>query len=163
MAFDTYLKIEGVDGESTTKGLEKQMEIFSFSWGASNPTTVGSGATGLSAGRVSVSSFHVMKKTEKSSALLFQACCSGKHFPTAELTMRKAGGDAGQLPFLKYKFEDVLIESVQWSGSTGGDDSPTESLSLAFGKCEVEYQQQSADGNVGNPVLAAWDIRTVSA
>lgn len=163
MAFDTYLKIEGVEGESTAKGFDKQMEIYSFSWGASNPTTVSAGSSGLSAGRVSVSSFNVMKKTEKASPTLFQACCTGRHFPTAELVMRKAGGEAGQLPFLKYKFTDVMIESVQWSGSTGGDDTPTESLSLAFAKCEVEYQQQAANGNVGNPVLAAWDLTTVSA
>ena len=31
MAFDAYLKIEGLDGESTSKGMEKQIEIESFS------------------------------------------------------------------------------------------------------------------------------------
>ena len=162
MAFDTFLKIEGVPGESTAKGFEKQIEIYSFSWGASNPVTIGSGSGGGGAGKVSVSSFNVMKKSEASSAKLFGACCKGVHFPTAEVTMRKAGGDAGQAPFLKYKFTEVYIESIQWSGSSGGDDSPTESISLAFGKVEIEYLKQEKDGKTAVAGQASWDVRTVS-
>jgi len=162
MAFDTFLDIAEVPGESTAKGMEGKIEIYSFSWGASNPTTVSSGATGLSAGKVSISSFNVMKKTEKSSPKLFQACCAGKHFATAKVTMRKASGDAGQKAFLTYTFTDIMVESVQWSGSSGGDDTPTESVSFAFAKVAVSYQQQdSKGGSVGNAVDASWDLTTV--
>jgi type VI secretion system secreted protein Hcp len=164
MAFDTFLDIKGVEGESTAAGFEKKIEIFSFSWGASNPTTVGSASGGLSGGKVSVSSFNAMKKTEKSSADLFQACATGKHFDSATVTMRKAGGDAGQKAFLIYKFEDVMVESIQWSGSSGGDDTPTESVSLSFGKVEVEYWGQNAKkGDVKPLGQAAWDLTKVSA
>jgi type VI secretion system secreted protein Hcp len=163
MAFDTYLDLEGVTGESTATGMEGKIEIYSFSWGASNPTTVSSGSTGLSAGKVSISSFNIMKRTEKSSPVLFSACCSGKHFPTAVVTMRKATGEGGQKEFLVYTFTDVMVESVQWSGSSGGDDTPTESVSLAFAKVEINYQQQdSAGGNVGDAVRASWDLTKVS-
>ncbi len=162
MAFDTFLDLAGVEGECTAKGFEKKIEIYSFSWGASNPTTVSSGATGLSAGKVSVSSFNIMKKTEKSSPKLFQGCCTGKHFDTAVVTMRKAAGDAGQKAFLVYTFTDVMVESIQWSGSTGGDDTPTESVSLAFAKVAITYQQQdSKGGSVGNAVDASWDLTKV--
>src|SRR5215467_11563998 len=114
MAFDTYMIIDGakdVKGEATADGLTPAtgwFEIFSFSWGASNPTTVGSGATGLAAGKVSVSSFNIMKKSEDSSPLLFQACCVGQHYPAAQIVMRKATGTAGgQKTFLQYDFTDV--------------------------------------------------------
>lgn len=144
MAFDTYLKITGpdVDGETTAADHEKWIEIYSFSWGASNPVTVGSGSTGLAAGKVSVSSFNVMKKTEASSAPLFAACCAGQHYKEATVDMRKATGvDGAQQTFLKYVFSDVMVESIQWSGSTGGDDTPTESVSFAFGKVSIEYSK----------------------
>ncbi|HEY0882939.1 MAG TPA: type VI secretion system tube protein Hcp, partial [Archangium sp.] len=144
MAFDAFLDIKGVEGESTAKGFEKKIEIYSFSWGASNPTTIGSGSGGHSAGKASLSSFNVMKKTEKSSATLFQACCDGTHYESATVTLRKATGAAGQKPFLVYKFEDILVESIQWSGSSGGDDTPTESVSLSYGKVEIEYWGQNA-------------------
>ena len=162
MAFDTFLELTGIEGEATAKGFEKKIEIYSFSWGASNPTTVSSGATGLSAGKVSISSFNIMKKTEKSSPKLFTACCAGKHIDKAIVTMRKAAGDAGQKAFLVYTFENVMVESIQWSGSTGGDDTPTESVSLAFAKVSISYQQQdSKGGSVGNPVDASWDLTKV--
>ena len=150
MSFDTFLEIPKVDGESTAEGFEGKIEIYSFSWGASNPTTIGSGAAGHSAGKVSISSFNVMKKTEKSSATV---------------TMRKAtGAETGQKAFLIYKFTDVMVESIQWSGSSGGDDTPTESVSLSFGKVEVEYWGQNAKkGDVKPLGQAAWDLTKVSA
>lgn len=172
MAFDTFLKFGGsvdaagspdLPGESTAAGHEGEIEIYSFSWGASNPVTVGSGATGLSGGKVSISSFNVMKKTELSSAKLFNACATGQHFPKAFVVMRKAGGDGGQATFLTYSFEDVMVESIQWSGSTGGDDSPTESVSFAFGKVEITYYTQDDDTGAMTPKgMASWDLTTVA-
>jgi type VI secretion system secreted protein Hcp len=164
MAFDTYLKIEGVDGEVTATGMEKQIEIYSFSWGASNPVSVGSsGGHGMTAGRVSISSFNIMKKSDKASTSLFQACATGKNFTKATVTMRKAGGDAGQSPFLLYEFDTVMVESIQWSGSSGGDDTPTESVSLAFAKCAITYNTIDAKGSPTKAGQAAWDLTKVSA
>lgn len=163
MAFDTYIDLKGVEGEATAKGFEKKIEIFSFSWGASNPTTVGSATSGLSAGKVSISSFNVMKKTDKSSARLFAACCRGDHFDTLVVTMRKAVGEGGQGPFLIYKFSNVMVESIQWSGSSGGDDTPTESVSFAFAKVEIEYKNQKTKGGALETAgQASWDLTTVA-
>ena len=36
MAFDAFLKIEGIEGESTDKVHPGEIEIQSFSWGVSN-------------------------------------------------------------------------------------------------------------------------------
>ncbi len=165
MAFDTFLKIEGpsVEGEATASGMEKQIEVLSFSWGAASPTTVGSGTTGLSAGKVAVSPFTFTKKLDKSSTALFQACCDGQHFTSVTLTMRKStGASGGQKTFLTYKFTDCLISSVQLAGSTGGDDTPTESVSLAFSRVNIEYfQQKSKDGSMAKAGNAGWDLTQV--
>ncbi len=163
MAFDTYMKIAGLEGESTAKGNEKEIEVFSWSWGSSNPSTISPGKSGISAGRCSISSFNIMKKTDKTSPTLFANCCAGKDFDTITVTMRKAAGDAGQKPFLVYTFTNVLVESVQWSGSSGGDDTPTESVSFAFAKVDMSYSvQDTKGGTVGNPVKASWDLTTVA-
>jgi type VI secretion system secreted protein Hcp len=163
MAFDTYIKFDGIDGEVTAKGMEKTIEIYSFSWGASNPTSAhSSGGKALSAGKVSVSSFNLMKKVDKTSAQLFQNCCTGKMINKATVTMRKAGGDAGQAAFLVYEFTDLLVESVQWSGSSGGDDTPTESVSFAFGKVDITYNQIDKKGSPTKAGQAAYDIAAVS-
>jgi type VI secretion system secreted protein Hcp len=165
MAFDTFLKFDGnkIKGESTADGHKDEIEIYSFSWGASNPVNVTSASGGLAGGKVSISTFNVMKKTEASSPLLFAACCAGQHLPTATITMRKAAGeDLGQKPFLVYTFTDVMVESIQWSGSSGGDDSPSESVSFAFAKVKVEYSKQGeADGAMTPAGSASWDLTAV--
>lgn len=56
-ASDYLLELDGVRGESTTKGRPATIEISSWSWGASNPTSVGS--TGMSAGKASVQDLSV--------------------------------------------------------------------------------------------------------
>ncbi len=159
MAADMFLKLDGVSGEATADGMTDYMSIDSFSFGASNPTTVGPGSGGLTAGRVSVSSFNVTKRTESASCLLFSSCCAGKHFATGEVVLRKATGpDGGQQVFLKYSFTDVLVESIQWSG---GGDEPSESLTLAFAKVTIEYSKQGADGSMSPSGNATWDLTKV--
>lgn len=161
MAFDTFLKFEGgndVKGETTAEGMKDAIEIYSFSFGANNPTTVGSTSEGLSAGKVSLSSFNIMKKTEASSTKLFAACAAGVHYDKATVTLRKAGGKNKQVTFLTYEFEDVLIESIQWSGSTGGDDTPTESISLQYGSVVITYyKQDDKTGAAKKFDSASWD------
>jgi len=166
MAFDTYMKIgdaSDVKGEASATGLDPAIgwiEIFSFSWGASKPKKVGTTSGGLSAGKVSVSSFNIMKKTELSSCKFFSACCTGQHYPTAQVVMRKATGTSGgQQIFLTYDFTDVMVESIQWSGSSGGDDTPSESLSIAFAAVAVTYKVQAeAAGTLGDGANASWDL-----
>jgi type VI secretion system secreted protein Hcp len=161
MAFDTFIDIAGVTGECTATGFEGKIEVASFSWGASNSVTVGAGSTGLVGGKVSVSSFSFTKRMESSSNVLFAACCTGKHFATATVTMRKSGGsdENPQQPYQVFSFTDVMVESIQWSGSGGGDDTPTESITMAFASVSLSYKAQTtATGAEGtDPIKAGWD------
>ncbi|MDQ2950469.1 MAG: type VI secretion system tube protein Hcp, partial [Acidobacteriota bacterium] len=119
--------------------------------------TMGSAQGGAGAGKVSLSSFNIMKKTDAASPALFLNCAKGKHFTKANVVLRKAGGEA--VEYLKYNFEEVFVESIQWSGSSGGDDTPSESVSFAFGKIEIEYTPQKGKGEQGTMIPATWDIR----
>jgi len=163
MAYDAFMWLDGGDppakGETTdaTYKDKNAFEIYSFSWGASNPTTIGSATGGAGAGKVSISSFNIMKKTDAASPALFTNCCKGQHFTGGHVVLRKAGGTA--LEYLKYDFDEVFVESVQWSGSSGGDDTPTESVSFAFGKVNIEYEPQGAKGAKTEKITAVWDLR----
>ncbi len=156
MAFDAFLKLDGVEGEATRRGYEKQIALLSFSWGAHNPTSaVGSGA---GAGRVQITNFSAAKYTDKSSAKLFQACCAGKHFPKAVVTLLKAGG-SNPVDYLKYEFTELFVQDINWSGSSGGDDVPMESLAFSFSSVSVTYTEQKADGSKGSAIVAGWDLK----
>ena len=158
MAWDAFLTLEGVKGESQRKGHEGEIEIISFSFGAHNPSSIGVGSGG-GTGKVSLSSFNVMKKTDASSVGMFRASCLGQHFPTAELALYKSGGDKPLL-YLKFAFEEVYVDSLQWSGAEGGDNIPMENVSYSFGKVEIVYTQQNPDGTAAGDFTGSWDVRT---
>jgi len=158
MAYDTFMTIDGVKGEATRAGFEGWIELSSFSLGAANPVTIGTGTTGGGGGKVSVSSFNVTKKTDATSPLLFQQCCLGKHFATAKVVLVKASGDPSALQYLTYDFTEVYVESVHWAGSAGGDETPNEAVSFAFGKVQINYTPQTATGAAGSPVRGSWDL-----
>jgi type VI secretion system secreted protein Hcp len=160
MSVELFLKIAGVDGESTKVGHEKEIEIFSFSLGASNPSSVSSG-TGSGAGKVDISSISVQKTVDMASAKLFLTCCSGKHFDTATLTAREAGGDA-PVEYWIMEFKQVYIDNISWGGATGGG-KPTESLSLSFKEVKITYWSQSATGAKDQKAEGGWNVGTNAA
>jgi type VI secretion system secreted protein Hcp len=160
MAFDAFLQFEpAIPGEATATGFEGAIEILSFSVGATQSVNMSGGGQG--SGKAHVSDFSVMKKTDVSSAQLFAKVCDGKHFEKATVSFRKAGGE--QVVYLKYIFEHVLVSSIQWSGSSGGEDVPTEGVSFAFKKVTMEYSGQTEAGEAAGPQKAMYDIAKVSS
>jgi type VI secretion system secreted protein Hcp len=158
MAYDAFLKLDGIKGESQDAKHKGEIDIMSFSWGAVQTGTSAVGG-GAGSGKVSLQDLHITKKVDGASPLLFLNCANGTHIKEANLVVRKAGGD--QLEYLKIKLTDILVSSYQPSGhSGGGDDIPTEAVSLNFAKIEMNYQPQGADGKaLGGPILAGWDVK----
>ena len=148
MAVDITLKIEGVDGESRIKAFEDQIDVIHWSWSINNSGDMHSGMGGGS-GKVDVDTLNIQKYVDKSTPALMRSCCVGKHFEKAELSIRKAGGEA--VEYLKMVMKPVLITSVSSSGS-GMDDRLEESITLSFAKFEVYYTPQKDDGTAETPI-----------
>ena len=156
MAYDAFLKLEGVTGESQKQNHTGEIDITSFSWGAVNSSSVGVGA-GVSVGKVTVNDFSVIKSTDSSSPVLFQKCCDGSVIATGVVTLqRQVSGVA--TPYLVYNFQNVYVTSVQWSGSGGGGDSPMESCTFCFEIGTVDYTPQKDDGTAGNAIHGGWNV-----
>lgn len=158
MAFDVFLEIKGIAGESTDKAYAGKIEVLSTSLGASNPATVGSGVGGASGGRVTWSSIAVSVKESKATAKLLEHVCNGKHIDDATFTYCRATGDKSV--FLVIKLTKVFVESVQHSSSAGGDDRPSVSFSLAYGKIEYTYTQYGTDGKKIGDAKTSWNVET---
>jgi len=156
MAGDMFLKLDGIDGESTKSKTEGWIEILSFSNGASNPS-LGAHGTGMGTGKVDIGAIHVQKIVDKASPKLFLACCQGTHIKKGTLTVRESTGGNTTEPYFQYDMDGVFIDSIQWGGSNGGG-KPSESLSFTFQKITVSYWPQSADGKVGSKIPAGWDV-----
>ncbi len=155
-AVDYFLKIKGVDGESTDAKHKGEIDVESFSWGATNSGSQAWGGGG-GAGKVAMQDFHFVMKHSKASPKLMLACATGEHIPEAILVCRKAGGD--QQEFLTIKMSDLLVSSYQTGGSGHSDIVPTDQISLNYAKIEFEYKEQKADGTLGGAVKAGYDLK----
>jgi type VI secretion system secreted protein Hcp len=155
MAFDTFIKIGSLKGESPDKGHEDEIQVLSWSWGMSQSGTTHT-ATGGGAGKVNVQDISFTHHLDASSPNLVKACCTGEHFDKASLTSRKAGGSP--LDYLVVELDDVIITSVSHGGSHG-EDQMTENVTLNFAKFKLSYQPQDNKGaKKGGAIEATYDI-----
>jgi type VI secretion system secreted protein Hcp len=158
MAFDSFLKIDGVPGESTDDKHKDWIEILSYSVGATQPASAtASSAGGGGAERVTLHDMNVTKLMDKASPKLFELCATGKHIPNVTLELCRAGGD--KLKYMEIKMEQVIISGFQGDGHGGADQAfPIETVTFNYGKIKQTYtQQKRADGSGGGNVAGGWD------
>jgi len=147
-AFDAFLKIEGVDGESTDSKHLKWIAVQSFAQGVATPS--GTGAP-------SFTDLCLEKFMDKSSPLLEQNCAQGKRFPSATLDLVTA--DATRVRFYQIVLSNVFVSSISASG--GANDSsakPLEDICLNFSQINWIYTELDAGGVPAGDFKAWWDL-----
>lgn len=107
MAFDVFLKLEGINGESTVRNHEGEIELDSFSFGLTN-----TGESGDS-GRAVFQDFHFTSKVGKHSPQLFMACAQGKRIVSGFLTLDSVSKVGKLVQDLKITFENVVISEYK--------------------------------------------------
>jgi type VI secretion system secreted protein Hcp len=155
MAVDFFLQLDGIKGEAKDQGHVGEIKIHSWSWGASQTTSV-SGTGGSGAGKASLSDISIMKDYDKSSPPLFQALLKGNHIKTGVLTAQKSAGEGSGKPFLKISLEEIFVTSVQDSGSS---EIPSESISFSYNKIKVEYFTQDETGKMASVTPVNYDLK----
>lgn len=151
---DYFVKIQGIDGESQDSKHKNEIDVISWSWGATQPGTMAYGGGG-GAGKVSYQDFHFQKRTDKASPNLLQACSDGRHIDEIKFTVRKAGKE--QQEYLVITFTESIISSYSISGH--GEAELQEQVSINFSKQKTEYKVQNKDGSLGGAVTSCWDVK----
>ncbi len=155
MAVDMFIKIGDIKGESKDSAHKYELDIDQWSWGMSQMGSMHVGGGG-GAGKVNVQDLNFTHYIDKSSPNLMLACCNGKHYGEAVLTVRKAGENP--LEYVKITMQNVLVTGVSTGGATGSDRL-SENVTLNFEKVKVMYQPQKPDGTKdGGPIEIGWDI-----
>src|SRR5262244_769126 len=124
---DYFLKIDGMEGESGDSKHKNEIQVESFSFGATQSGTFAHGSGG-GAGKVQMQDFHITMKVSKASETLALACASGQHIKKAILYVRKAGGQ--QEDYYQVTFSDLLVSSYAIGGASRGDILPVDQVSL---------------------------------
>jgi type VI secretion system Hcp family effector len=137
-----YLKIGDIKGESTAKGHEGQIDIQSFSWGASSaahesarsPTAARETSSAMATGKRQHEPIKITKSIDKATPLLKKASADGRPLPSVTLYLPE--GEGASQSYLQYELKNVIISSYTTSGA-GGGAIPTETLTLNYEKMEV--------------------------
>jgi type VI secretion system secreted protein Hcp len=159
MAFDAFLKIDGIPGESTDDQHKDWIEILSYDHSVEQPVSrTASSAGGASAERANVEPLTITKNIDSSSPKLFEAAVTGKHIKEIVLELHRAGTNGGKVKYLEIRLEHALISYLKQGG---GGAFPVEMVSFAPGRYKVTYiKQQRADGAPGGNIAAGWDLTT---
>ena len=159
MSVQIHLKLDGVTGESEKQGFEGQIEVLSFSNGATNHSSVAHGQ-GSGAGKVDVSSISIQKILDSATPTLFLKCCDGTEFSTGTLSVAMVTGDGPAQTYYWYDLTSVRIDSINW-GAVQDGGKPSESVSFSAATMKLNYKPQSdTGGTLGAAKTAGWDVKS---
>ena len=162
MAFDVFVKIDGIPGESTDDAHKDWIEVKNFEHRIEQPASAtASSVGGATAERVNHFPFQFTHLIDKASPKLYDAANTGKHIKEIVFEFCRSGGS--KVKYFEVRLSQALISRVESSGSSTADKDgfPMERVSISYGKINWVYtQQKRADGAGGGNVLAGWDLTT---
>jgi len=144
---DIFLRVQTkragmIKGEGSTAGHVDDIEVLRWNWGVAAGSAIGS--TGATARR-QYKHLVVCKRIDSASTGLLSALATNDEVREATISMRKAGGEA--LDYLTMTLRSARVVAVDID--VDGEGWPTESVSLAYTKIDVEYKRQQASGISG--------------
>lgn len=144
MAVDYFLDLDGIQGESQDEKFKDKIQVLSWSWGASNVSSV-AGTGGSGAGKVDMSDVSMMLNFDKSTPKFFKSISKGTHISKGTMSAVKSGADGK--PYLKVNFTEIFVTGLQMSASS---EVPTVSLSFTYNEIGIDYSVQDEKGTLNS-------------
>jgi type VI secretion system secreted protein Hcp len=154
-----YMKFAGIEGDVTTQGYEKWIELNSFQYGVGRAVSSGAGGKGRESSAPNVSEIVVTKHFDKASAKLYQDSVAGTFDTKVEIKMNTTTKNKTET-FLTFELTDCGVSS--YSLSSGGDN-PMESLSLNFLKVMVTPTPLDKSGQIKKGDVVSYDLLAMKA
>ena len=158
-----YLKSDDIQGAVTAKGFEKTFELQSLTYGQTRNVGSRVGKTGkVDSSLAHIHEVVVTKNYDVSSTKLFEFSFSGKLLAKMVISLVRQDS-SGPITYSEITLEDVVISGYQF-GATGGagNDEPSETVTLNYGKITIKNTPPGKDGTAGTPASAGWNVETNS-
>lgn len=166
---DIFVKLDGIDGESTVRGHENETVVLSYEQSIDHPAPPLTGG-GAVTGKPTFSGVRFRKPVDKGSIPLLLASAAGSHIRDARFTFRRPGTG---LDFYKVILGEVLVTHVvqragvgaqyplDFNTLTSGSDSSgfLDEVTLSYTKIQWEYQPVSPTGAPVPVVKGGWDLK----
>jgi type VI secretion system secreted protein Hcp len=153
MAVNTFIKFDGVEGESTTKDHKGEIDVLSWDWGLSN--SAGAAGSGGAVGKPVPKELRLVHRYDLASPRLGKMAALGQHIKMAVLSSRKSG--EGQKDFLKVTMKEVFITSLAVHDDGTGAN---EEVAMSYGAIDFSYAPTTAKGSLGGAVGFSWNVKT---
>ena len=155
MAFDCFVRIDTIQGESADAQHLGWMEVYNFRMGIGQTVSrTTSTAGGASVERADFKPLNFVRPMDQATPQLALACAQGRHIGEIVVEVCRAGGE--QVPCLTCRLNDCLISRVM---TIGGGNFPVESVDVNYGRIEWRYHLQTRDngGAVGR-MVTGWNL-----
>jgi type VI secretion system secreted protein Hcp len=160
MAMAAYLKIKTIEGESTESNHTNWIEVVAFNHSIHQQDSGSVSTSGsLTAGRSDHAYFTITKQVDKATPKLMLACASGEDVQEVTLELVRAKSSTEKITYMTVKLSpSVLIASVAFSGSGGGESLPLEEVSFKYSKIDWIY---TSTGTEQGQIATAYDLSKV--
>ena len=157
MAADIYLKLEGIEGESTDHVHRGWVECASVAWAIGQlGKSSGSAAGGHTIERSDHQDIILGKVADRATPLLLQACSAGATIPSAQLDFMRADSNGQRVKYFEVKLENVLVAVVLPTIAPG--ELLHEQVGLRYAKISWRYSRQSISGGLAGCTVGGWDL-----
>ena len=163
-----YMKVDGIDGNVTAKGLEKYIELEQFHSSIKRMMSTRPGVTTDREGaKPSISEITVTKKIDATTPKFFQQATVGTAINEVLIKFINTGASLNEYYTLTLSnvmissqtIEDVVAPVVK-EGDEAVKDKPVSTLTLNFDKIEVKYTPFDKENQAGSPIVASYDVAT---
>jgi type VI secretion system secreted protein Hcp len=131
-----FVRVQGIDGDSTEVGHVNWIEALAFGGGVTNPESAVS-AGGGTTGRPTFSDVSILKRIDRASPALFLAAAKGSHVASVDIDFVKLGGSR-PTTYYKIRLSQVVISGVRTNASVS-EGSTTEFVTFSFGEMECTF------------------------
>ena len=149
-----WVKVDTIKGSSTDARHPQTLDVLTWSFGtdsAANP--IGSGGGGASKSKPR--DFVFVKRMDRSSPLLHQACAKGSHLKRVDLY---AARSQASFDYLHVVFEDVFVTS--YAAAPSETDAYPLDVHLAFAKITQSFTSQNVEGGPSETVTFTFNFAT---
>ncbi|WP_171690434.1 Hcp family type VI secretion system effector [Paenibacillus germinis] len=150
--FDVYLKLDGISGESVTKGYEKWIQLQDISFEFENSSTLNSSSTtGSGAGKAVRKPMTFSKSFDLSSVPLFMDMVMGKTIEKGQLVFVRTGEQ--RIPIVTIDLERISVSKYNLYNLD-------ENIELNYGAINFKYTAVGPDGKTTNTNTntGGWDF-----
>jgi type VI secretion system secreted protein Hcp len=146
-----FLKLDGIQGESTDSVHRGEIVLLSYTQSFINP--------GGAAAQPNCGAITVTKVIDRSSPALIGVVLRGNRIPTGVITFRHEGGL--RLEYYKVTLTDVLINAISQTDASPTDPTTIlEQISMNASTLRFEYTPQLPTGSPGPIVAFGWNCAT---